>query len=451
MLYLARLLGPEEFGIMGMIVLFINMGNALVDSGMSTSLLRMKSPTEDDYSTVFLTNITISVAAYIILFLIAPFISGFYNEPILVLVIRVYSLGFIINAFRSIHVTRLMKLLDFRKIAISNIPGVVISSIVAIYMADKGYGIFSLVGLYLTNQLVSSVIYNVTTKHKTQFKFVSSNWKFHFNFGYRIMLSSQINILFENIYNIWIGKIYTKTDLGYYERSVTFNSYPSQVVLEILNKVSLPLFASVKDDVLRVRTAYKKIILIGFFVMCFVMSLGVGLAEPLFRYVLGEQWLPAVPYFRILTLAYIFYPLHFLNINLLSLFDRSDLFLRLEVIKKIVALCTLPLGLFFGIEGLLWSIVLSGLIGLYINTFYTKDLIDYSFWQQIKDLTPVFILFFIVSLLVMYMQTLIFLPDPVLIVISGSVGILIAILASQVTKLAPYVEIKALIKNSLLK
>ena len=405
MLYLARVLGPEEFGIIGMIILFVNMGNALVDSGMSTSILRMPEPDEDDYSTVFLTNLLISILVYAILFFSASYIASFYKEPILVDVIRLYTLGFLIYAFKAVRLTRLSKNLDFKRIAILNIPGIIISSIVGIVMADQGYGVFSLVGLYLANQTVSALLFNLFTRPRVKVKFVPEKWRFHFKFGYKLMLSAQINIIFDNIYNVWIGKAYTKRELGFFERSQTFNSYPSQIVVELFSKVSLPAFANVKNDTERFERAYKKVMMMAFFIMCSMMAIVAALAEPVFALILGEEWLPAVPYFRILVLAYIFYPVHSMNINLLSIFDRSDLYLKIEVIKKVVAISTLVFALLYGINGLLWSIVLTGFISLFINSFYSEKLINYGFMNQIRDMLPIMFVSGLAFVLLFYIQT----------------------------------------------
>lgn len=451
LLYLARVLGPEEFGIMGMIVVFVNMGNALVDSGMSTSILRMKNPDEDDYSTVFLANLLISVCVYLVLFFLAPLISDFYNEPVLVRVVRLYTLGFIIYAFKAIHITKLSKELNFKKIAILSIPGILVSSVLAIWMANNGYGVFSLVGLFLTNQFISCLFFNLLNKRFLKIRFTKDKWIYHFNFGYKLMLSAQINILFDNIYNVWIGKGYTKRELGFFERSQTFNSYPSQVVVELLSKVSLPAFASVKDDQQRVELAYKKVMMMAFFIMCSIMSIGAGLAEPLFGLILGETWLPAVEFFRILALAYILFPIHSLNINLLSLFDRSDLFLKLEIAKKIITVASLALGYFFGVEGLLWSIVLSSYVGLFINAFYSGKFINYSFLTQVKDMLPIFIMALGVYGTLHFLQLHFALSDVWSIVIFGLLGCFIILVFSWLTHRKPFFDLLNIFKILLSK
>lgn len=449
---LAGILGPKEFGLIGMIMLFVSIGNTLIDSGMSTSLLRSNTVTENEYSTVFITNVLMSVLVYLTLFFIAPFIASFYEQPILINVIKWYCLGFVITSFRSIHIVKLMKEMEFRKITILNLPGIIISVIVGIWMGYKGYGIWSLVSLFLINQVISTVLFWLFIKWRPSFYFDWTNYKDHFKFGYKLTLSALLNTVFENIYNILIGKFYNIKTLGFYERAYTFNNYPVSILSGIILKVSLPSLTSIKGDEVRLQKAYKSIMQMSFLMSASGLAFAALLAHQIVILVLGEQWLPIVPLFQVLTISYVFYPIHSLNINILSVFGRSDLFLKLEVVKKITILIVVAVCFNFGIMGLVWSSVINSMLALIINTHYSGKFLNYPTKNQIMDLFPT-IAIVIITIVVVYFFQIAFNPINLTlqIILSFIVGLLTIIFISERTKLAPYINIKQLILEQLKK
>ena len=449
---LAGIIGPVKFGLIGMITLFVTIGNTLIDSGMSTSLLRTKEITNQDYSTVFITNVLISIFVYAIIFSIAPLIAQFYHQPLLVSVIRVYCIGFLINSLRSIHNVKLIRELQFKRLTILSLPGNILSVIISIYLGKSGYGVWSIVGLYLINQVVSTIFFWIFIKWVPIWKFNLINFKHHFSFGYKLLLSAQLNTFFENINNILIGKYYDVKFLGYYDRAYTLNNYPVSLLSGIIMKVSLPALMIIKDEKERLQNAYKIIMQIAFFISAAGLGLATILASPIIKILLGQEWLYIIPIFQILAISFVFYPLHSLNINILSLFGRSDLFLKLEIIKKITVVILIIIGFKFGIYGLVWSNVIGSVLALIINTYYSGQFLNYSTRYQFLDLIPtIFVVAF--SLIVLYFfGTFINFSNPYYqIITSLPLGLLIVLLMSSLMKLSPYIQLKSLIKEYFIK
>jgi len=433
-------------------MLFISIGNTLIDSGMSTSLIRSNNVTENEYSTVFITNILMSVLVYLILFFIAPFIASFYEQPILINVIKWYCLGFVITSLRSIHNVKLMKEMEFRKITILNLPGIIISVIVAIWMGYKGYGIWSLVSLFLINQFISTVLFWLFIKWKPSFYFDFANYKDHFKFGYKLTLSALLNTVFENIYNILIGKFYSVKALGFYERAYTFNNYPVSILSGILLKVSLPSLTSIKSDEERLQKAYKSIMQMSFLISASGLAFAALLAHQIVKLFLGDQWLALVPLFQVLSISFMFYPIHSLNINILSIFGRSDLFLKLEVVKKIMILIVVAICFNFGVIGLVWSSVINSILALIINTHYSGRFLNYPTKNQLLDLLPT-LATVLVTVSVVYGFQLAIAPTNLIlqIVLSFVIGLLTMLIISERTNLMPYLHIKELILEQIKK
>jgi O-antigen/teichoic acid export membrane protein len=444
---LARILGPREFGIIGMITIFVTIGNVLVDSGMSTSLLRSNKITETDYSTVFIINIVTSFIVYCLLFFTAPFIANFYKQLILIDVIRIYGLGILINSFRSIHNVKLTKDLEFKKLTILNLPGNIIGLIVAVWIGYLGFGVWSLVYLFIVNQFISTSVFWFAIKWKPSMEFDYLKFKHHFKFGYKLLLSAQLNVIFENIYNVLIGKFYNIKVLGFYERAYAFNSYPVSILSSIITKVSLPSLTLINDDTERLQNAYKNILQIAFYITATGLCFGVLLANQFVSIVLGDNWLQVVPFFQILALSFIFYPLHSLNINILSIFGRSDLFLKLEIIKKITFSIIIIISFNFGIIGLVWSSVINSIIGLIINTYYSGKFLNYPTIKQLRDLFPTLAVV-LASMFVIYIFLLNNNSNHLIQIISSfGLGFLGLIIFSELIKLSPYIYLKHLTKE----
>ena len=449
---LANLLGPKEFGLIGMISLFVAIGNSLVDCGMTTSLLRLQIVTQTDYSTVFITNILMSVFVYLIVYLLAPSIANFYNQDILKSIIRIYCIGFILSSLRGIQTIKLMKELDFKKLMILNIPGNIISTVVSILMGLRGFGVWSLVALFLINQTISTLVYWIYVKWKPNWIFDFSCYKFHLRFGYKLVLSSQLNIFFENIYNVLIGKFINVKMVGYYERAFTFNNYPTSIISGIIQKVSIPALIHVKNNNNELREVYKNMMLVTFLISSVTLSAFSLSASPLINLILGPAWLEMIPLFQILSLSFILYPIHSFNVNILTIFGRSDLFLKIEVYKKTLVIILIIIGFQFGVVGLVWSNVVASILSLLINTFYTGKFINYSTVQQLKDLLPTSFIVIITSGIVILLKSIMKFNNNInsvsFIIISF---ISLIIFFSEVFKLNSYYYIKRILIEKILK
>ncbi len=445
---LARLLGPHEFGLVGLIMVFFTIGATLVDSGLSVSLIRTANPDDLEYSTVFYMNLVMSTIAYLLIFISAPFVADFYAQPILNLLIRIYCLGFIITAMRMIAQTMLIREMNFKKIAILNVPGNIVGLIIGVWMAMNEYKVWSIVGLYLSNQIVASIMYWIFIKWRPKIVFSIEKMKYHWNFGYKLMISAQLNTLFDNMYNILIGKFYSVQLLGYYERAYTFNNYPVSILSGIIGKVSLPLLSQISNDKQRTLHVYRKILMLAFYISAPLMLGALVVAEPLFSLILGQQWIPAVPFFQILCLAYMLYPSHSLNINILSIYGKSDLFLKLEIIKKVMIIALVLLTFNFGIYGLVWSSVIASFAALFINTFYTGGLILYYTKDQIKDLIPTLIISIFMAIIMYIIHlSLVSYVDIIQIAIPSILGIFFFGLLSYITKNESFFNLISLMKT----
>lgn len=403
---IARLLGPTEFGLIGMISVFIAIGTSLVDSGLSSSLIRTQDADDTDFSTVFYLNLGMSFLVYLTLFAAAPYIAGFYNQSILTNVIRLYCFSFIVSAFSSIQLAILDKEMQFRKMMLYNIPGVLIGVTTGIALGYLGYGVWSIVWMYLTIQIIQSLILWSFSKWKPTRTFSKEKMKYHYGFGYKLMLSGLLDTVFKNIYNILIGKFFSVKSLGFYERANTFNEYPVSILTSIIARVSYPLMAKMQMEKERLAVVYKQLLQFTFFITAPLMLGAAAIAKPLFLLVLGVQWLPAVPFFKIICLASMLYPIHAFNINVLKVSGRSDLFLKLEIVKKIIVVISILIAFQFGIYGLVWSSVVTSFLSLVINTHYSSDIINYTTKNQLLDMLPTFLMSVVIFIIMTYFVSL---------------------------------------------
>ena len=385
---LARLLSPAEFGLIALLTIFIAVGNSLVESGLTSSLIRTTVVEQKDCSTVFYFNILGSIVIYLILFLFAPFISQFYHQPVLTNVVRIYCLTLIINAFFGIQQTLLVKEMKFKTMTLIQLPSVIGGGILGIVLARSGFGVWSLVWMSLLNSFISTVLYWYFSKWRPIFLFDLESFKYHFNYGYKLTISGLIDKLYQNIYTIIIGKFYNTAQLGFYSRADSISQVPVGIISSAINKVTFPMFVEIAHDKEQLVIVYKKVMLqVLFWMTPSLVALSV-IGEPLFRLMLTDKWLPAVPYFQILCISGILFPVHAYNLNILKIKGQSNLFLKLEIIKKLTCvigiICVFP----FGIYGLLYFQLFFNFFGLYINSIYTIKFINYPFIRQFKDILP---------------------------------------------------------------
>lgn len=408
LILIARWIGPEEFGLIGMIAIFIAIGNSLIDGGLSASLIRTKDVDYRDFSTIFFINILISVFIYILIYISAPFIANFFNQSVLVQIVRVYCLVFIISGFSSVQLAILSKEMKFKLIMLINIPSTIIGVCIGIYMAYNGYGVWSVVCMYISNQALLTILLWLTSKWKPSLVFSKNKLKKHYLFGYKLLLSSLLIRVFENVHSIIIGKFFPVATLGLFERAKKFTDYPSSILISVISKVTYPMLVLLKDDSEKIAIIYRKLLRISFFVTAPLLLGLAAIAEPMFKLVLGESWVGAIPFFQILCLSAMFYPIHSFNTNALKVYGRSDWFLKLELIKKAITVLSLFIGFQFGIFGLIWSSVFTSIISLFINSTYSGKLLNYKRKEQLFDIIPILLLsivtFVIIYTIVFYMK-----------------------------------------------
>lgn len=390
---LARLLTPADFGIIGMIAIFIAVSQTLLDSGFQNALIREQNVGNKEYSTVFIFNLLMSIVLYGLLFISAPMISDFYNAPIVVNVLRVLGLILIINSFGLIQRTMLSKKFNFQRQTKITLISSAISGVLAISTAYMGAGVWSLVIQQLSNQFLQSLLYIVMNKWKPILIFDRKIFNRYFQFGWKLTASGIINTLYQNSFYVIIGRFYLPSELGYFTNAQKFNDVPVQTLTQSIQKVTYPLLSQLNNNTLELKRNYQKIIsyvsLISFMMM---LALSVT-AIDLIPFVFGDSWINSVPFFQIMCLSGMLYPINAINLNILQVLGRSDLFLKLEIVKKIIGISFIFISLLFnfGILGLVWANVLASIFNTSLNIIVSARLINYSYWEQIKDLYKPFL------------------------------------------------------------
>jgi len=442
-LVLARLLTPEEYGLIGIIMIFIAVFNSIVDSGFSNALIRKNDAKYIDYNTVFISNLVLSVVLFGVLYISAPAISNFFNQPQLIPLLRVMGSIVIINAFAIIQRTILVKQVDFKTQTKVSLISSITSGVVGIGMAVGGLGVWSLVGQQISRQFLNSAFLWIYSRWYPKLQFSIQSFKELFTFGWKLLVSSLIDTIWKEIYQVIIGKCYSPVALGQYTRAQQFASICSSNLTTVVQRVSFPVLTSVQDDKERLKNGYKRIIKVTMLIT-FVLMLGLAaVAKPLVISLIGEQWLPCVPFLQIICLQMMLYPLHSLNLNMLQVQGRSDLFLKLEIIKKIIAIGPLLLGIFVNIYWMLGGSVLTGFIAYYLNAYYSGPFLNYSIKEQVKDILPSFGVAVAMAVPV-FAMSFIQLNPFILLPLQIVAGAIISISICEVTKLPEYLEIKGI-------
>lgn len=389
---LARLLTPEDFGLIAMLVIFFSISQTFVDSGMGQALIRVKEITIEDRSTVFWFNLLLSFVFYGLLYISAPWIAQFYERPELVDLTRVMGLAVFFFGVAIVQRSEMTQQLEFRKQAYAQIPSVILAGIVSVTMAYMGYGVWSLVAQYLLVAIGSSIALWILQPANIRLHFNKESFVRLFGFGYKLLLSGLLNTIYDNIYKLVIGKFFAASTLGFYTQAKKLQELSSKNFVNIIQKVTYPLLAKAYDDQDRLKRGYRQIIQSSSFLIFPGMFLLILLAEPIMLYVLGEKWIAAAPFLQILCFSGLLHHLHSINLNILKVLGRSDLFLKIEIIKKINITIAILVGLQFGIYGLLLGQVVSSYIALLINTMYTAKFLNYTILEQGEDVLKVMML-----------------------------------------------------------
>jgi O-antigen/teichoic acid export membrane protein len=430
---LARLLLPQDYGLLGMIMVFIGISQKFVDSGMTTALVREKKVNDEDYSTVFYYNLLVAVVLYFILYMLATRISLFFNEPLLVSIIRVAGLNLIISSFGLIQRTMLVRKLDFRLQTFIELIASAISGIIAIYFAHKGYGVWALIIKMLSMQVITTGLLILQNRWFPSMVFSWSSFKRLFGFGWKMLVTGLLATLYQNIYNVIIGKNYSQIELGYYTKSKQFTDLASYSITMSVEKVSYPVLSKLQDDHQSLKSGFKKIIKHSSFVTFPIMVGLAVVAESLIQVLLGENWLPMVPYFRILCVSGMTLPHRSINSNVLRVKGRSDLFLKLDIINIIVgiSLIVIAVGFKTGMSGLLAAVFITSQSAFFIKSFYSKKFISYSSKEQLRDMMRPLLATFIMGLVVYVVGIFMEANDVIQLIVQLTVGVAIYILASK--------------------
>ncbi|EDM43238.1 putative lipopolysaccharide biosynthesis protein [unidentified eubacterium SCB49] len=385
---LARLILPKEFGLLGLIYLFTGISTVLINSGLSNSLIRSKNLRNDDYSTVFYFNILLSFLIYTLLFFTAPFIADYYEQDQLTLIIRLYTLTFIFDAFGSIQKTILTIELDFKRQMTVTLPALIISSCVSLIMAYLEYGVWSLVWGAITYSFIVSAQYWFYSNWRPNFVFNKTKFNRHFKFGYKLTLAGLVNIIFNNIYYIILGKYFSINQVGYYQRAESLKDMPVSSLSLVLDKVTFPIFSKMQDNPLQLKRAYQDIMQLVIFVIAPTMAILIVVSNTLFVTLYTEKWLPAAPLFQIMAIASILYPIQVYNVNILKVKGRSDLIFKVVLLVRLSSLALLYLAFDYGVYVLVFTQVIIAILFFLIYSFFSGRLINYSTWEQIKDIAP---------------------------------------------------------------
>ena len=440
---LARLLSPEEYGLIGILTIFIAIFNAIVDSGFTNALIRKQDASDTDYSTVFYTNLVLSVVLAATLYCCARPIAVFFERPELVSLTQVMSCVVVINALAIVQRARTTKVIDFKTQTKITFISSIVSGAIGIAMAYMGYGVWALVGQQISNQLLSTIFFWIYNRWMPKFIFSWTSFKEMWAFGSKLLASGLIDTVWKEIYQVIIGKCYSPATLGLYTRAKQFADLFSSNLTVVVQRVSYPVLSSIQDDRVRLKGAYQRVIKTTM-LPTFVLMLGMAVCAKSMIYVLiGEQWLPCVPLLQIICTFKMLYPLHAINLNMLQVQGRSDLFLKLEIIKKIIAIGPLLLGIFVDIYLMLAGSLVTSLIAYYLNAYYSGPFLNYSIKEQVKDIIPSFGVALTMAIPVFAMS---FIPlNPFLLLpLQILVGAVITISICEVTNLPEYIEIKGI-------
>ncbi|MGN9160326.1 lipopolysaccharide biosynthesis protein [Clostridium sulfidigenes] len=397
---LARILLPEDYGVISLITIFITIGNVFIQSGFSTSLIQKKDADEVDFSSVLYLNLIVAIIVYVLLFLFAPTIAEFYNEPQLKSILRILAIILFFGAINSIQNSIISRRMQFKKSFFSSLGGSIISGIIGVTMAYAGFGVWSLVVQQITNQLLITVILWYTLKWRPKLYFSLGRLKFLFSYGWKLLCSSLLDTLYNNIYGLVIGKLYNPQMLGYYNRG---DQFPQMIIMNIngsIQSVMLPAMAAKQDDKLAVKEMVRRSIVTSSFVI-FPMMIGLAVcADSVVRIVLTDKWLPCVPFLQLLCLSYALWPIHTANLQAINALGRSDIFLKLEVVKKCIGITTLCISIPFGIYGMVIFKLIVAFISSIINAYPNIKLLNYSIKEQWRDVMPSLILSVIMGIII---------------------------------------------------
>lgn len=445
---LARILDPNHYGMLSMMIVFTNLANIFIQNGFNTALVQNKDVTEEDYSTVFCVSTLITVVLYGVIYFAAPYIGLFYEMPEIVTPLRVLALMLFPGAINSVQLAKAGRNMDFRLIFNGNIIAIVISGMVSIFVAYFGGGLWALVVQYFLNVTIATVVMLYTVKWRPRLKI---NWRrayVLFSFGWKLLVSSLIDTLYQDIRSMVVGKKYNSSTLGYYNRGKQFPQFIINAVNGAVQSVMLPVMSSEQDDKSKVRDITKASITLSAYLVFPVMAGLAGVASPLICLLLTEKWLPCVPYLQIYCFSMAFYPVHGCNLQALNAMGRSDIFLKLELIKSGIGLSALAIAVFCFDSPIAIAMtgVFTTLTSFYINSYPNKKLIGYTCFEQLKDILPSLAISAMMLVGVLLIGKLA-LPTIAILIIQVVFGIVIYVALSVLFRLKPFYMMLQMLKS----
>jgi O-antigen/teichoic acid export membrane protein len=443
---LARLLSPDDYGLLGLVGIVTVVCTALVNGGFTTALIRRKDATEEDYNTAFICNLAMSLLLYGVVFACAPWIAGFFGREELTALVRVASLGLIVGALGMVQQTRLTKRIDFKTQTKITIAATALSGIAGIGMALTGFGVWALVAQQLTSQVITTVLLYIYNRWWPRVRFSMESFHELFGFGWKMMLSALLDAVWKELYQLVVGKFYNPATLGQYTRARHYAQLFSQNLTTVVQQVTYPVLSSIQDEKERMVSAYRRIIRMSMFATAALMFALAAVSEPLIYCMIGPKWHEASTYLTLICLASALYPLHAINLNMLQVQGRSDLFLGLEVIKKVIGLAPLFIGATVGIMPMLCANLAVGIVSYFLNSYYSGRLLGYSSWMQLRDIAPSLAVATATALSVYFLK---FLPLSYWLVlpIQVALGALVFFAQCRLFRLNEYYEIIDLLKR----
>lgn len=403
---LARILMPSDYGVVGMLAIFMAVAQTLLDSGFNRALIQKKDRTNVDYSTVFYFNLAISITIYAFLFLGAPYIANFYRTPILKDVSRVISLSVIINALSLVQTSKLTIELNFKLQSLASVISVIISGLIGIVLAYLGYGVWALVAQGLSSAIVRTVILWCFSNWKPLLVFSKKSFSSLFSFGSKLLIGDLIHTIYTNMYTLVIGRAYNSADVGYYNRANGYSALPYSIFSQVVNKVMFPILSEKQDDNEALLNTYNKLFRVPMFIYTPLMFAIAAMAKPLICIMIGEKWMDCVPLLQVLCIGYVFSPMTAINLNLLYVKGRSDISLKLDLIKKPLGIIVLFVSIPFGLWWMCVGKALFDFVSFAMNCYYTKKLLNYGFVEQFKSITPILIYSTIMLVAILLMNSL---------------------------------------------
>ncbi|CDN32789.1 Lipopolysaccharide biosynthesis protein WzxC [Mucinivorans hirudinis] len=445
-LLLARVLLPEDYGLVGMLTIFLAVSQLLIDSGFSQALVQRHNPTQTDYSTAFFFNIFVGVGCYLLLFFAAPFIADFYEAPSLILLLRVMSISLVTNSLTVVQRAKLLVNIDFRRLALINVCSVTMGSTSALVAAYNGWGVWALAVQAVVTGVVTMVMYWVTGGWMPSIVFSKDSFRTLFKFGSKLLAAGFLATVVNNLYNLIIGKLYHKQELGYYQNGRQLSENISSTINDIINSVTFPLLSAIKEDRGRLIDVYSRMLAMTAFIIFPVMTLAMLLAEPFVISVLTEKWLPAVPIIQWLCMARMFTPISSLNMNILNAVGRSDLFMKVDLLKLPLTLVAMAITLPISIDAVVIGNFIVTFVCYFINAYLPGKMFGFGIVAQTKIFAKT-----ILSTLIMAVTLILvcsFVDNNIVKLVVGIVvGLLSFVGAAWVLKIAELREVLLIIKK----